>query len=534
MILSQIPPWAAVVSLGLAVAGGVATVVEQLPGGRDDRAPAAARTGDGPPPPSPTPRTLVPIQESYAREALRAALIDAAAIPDAPERTEALLRLGRAQMGQGEQVQAIATFRRALDAMATGKPEDNWTIPHPVVRIAEAQANNGEKQAAHRTFLRAIDVIAALPEGRRGGDYLNAIRIQQAAEGRAASIGLVAVYRQARLDQMRRTGREMTVTDLARLTANAGDFAGAIELIRRSPDRPEGAQQGDDRASATIGVAGALLPDDPPDLIDPILDDARRSLLAMPNSFWKFQNAVNLVETRARLGRFDHPEDLDLGFTGEVADVLREDNIFKRAKALVDVARARMRLGQLAAARLAAREALDQILQLDKPGLQIYPIGEALPALISAGGFAEAARVFEALPANLPRWQFAEPFVAHLLEQGRTEKARRMVAEAVAQMDTAPDGLWIESWQVRQRTQVRAELQLMVATTNEVRQMVAAVDIAHRPEAWPDLVRELTRRRMTLDALVLADQAGDPALRCKLRMIIAESLPPPRPPLVSP
>ena len=213
-----------------------------------------------------------------------------------------------------------------------------------------------------------------------------------------------------------------------------GSFAEALDAIRHSPSfRPEGRPELQSRSF--VAIAEALVPTDPPDLIDSTLAEARRAVLdqgvldqGMRMS--KFNNLTCLMTAMAKLNRFDAAAELG----GHFADLppfgkgVEQSNLFNKSLCYSTLAEAENRAGQPDAAARSARKALDWIREITEPEKRGHPLSRALGELIVAGESAEALNVYESVHLDvLALDNILVSALAALEKQGKKAEARHWV-----------------------------------------------------------------------------------------------------------
>ena len=544
MFLSSIQSWTAVAAIAVAATVGGAIITENFPSSGSGQNPIGTSEAGGPgstrPETHPTSRPSAPVETTAPTvfplplhpQVFRQAIIAAEALPDAPSRTEALLRIGRSQTLQGDRDGARQTLRKALAVMATGKPEESWTTYHPVARIAEAQALNGDAADAHQTFGRSIAVIEALSFSRQPNEFRSAIKIQQKIEGRHASRDLVTAYRSCLTKLEVDRGTEQPSIMIARLASLAGDFDGALDTIRRSREF-QGPGCASFQVKAYLAVAGSLLPDDPPTLIDSILTRTRQAIFEEEEVLSGFNNAIPLIKIALNLGRFEQAEELGTAFgkprPPDVLDRRNEVKVFNISMCYNRIAEAENNAGQFERAKKSAMKAIEWIRGVDEPKFQHHPINRALDELLKAGGEEGAKAILESLPPGLPQGRFSEVFASYFEQKGKEAEARRWreidLNQTRRDLDQALAARPKVEMQVASLKGRIARLELSDLDVPQALRAIEAMPVADRPRTAKDLAGDWAKRGRVAEALTLAEQITDPESRRDIEIVVATSLP---------
>ncbi|WP_435009064.1 sigma-70 family RNA polymerase sigma factor [Tundrisphaera lichenicola] len=401
MLISQGKVVAAVLFTGSVLAAGAGALALQDPGAGRAGPPGTTR---------PKPSEVVsPSLPPFAGQAIRRAIDAARTIESPPEKAEALLRIGQAQTRLGDPRAARETLREAIRAADSGKPTDNWTIPHPLIRIAEAQAQAGDRDAAHRTFGHAVEVIRTLsPDDPMGqmSHWINLLPTQERVEGRTACRESIEAYRRYLTTEIDKTQfRTFNPISLAGLQAMLGDFEGALKFAN-DPENFPGFDGDRGRIAALLNVVQALRPGDR-EFIEPVLTLARRTIADQADITMRNQDWKAIARVLSQLGRFD--EALATASLIEVdfspMSHREESAAFNKALTFGDIAADQLKAGDRAGARKSAGVSVSIVKAIEAEGFRPVPMQKAAGILVDAGDLEGGLDAIASLnPKNRPEY----------------------------------------------------------------------------------------------------------------------------------
>ncbi len=378
----------------------------------------AAAQLDGPAKPAGAPQSP---DASRIEELIRRTRHGAEMFLDVQERIYTLIQLASIRARAGDREAARGMFQEAERLAETVSFDDATYYPHILIWIVQAEQRTGfrdEAIAASRKLLRLAEVPAR-KENTKEGVYSQLIKIfldlgdrEGVQETLQAGIAHYKTKAKPGFDAF-------TPGAIVGLRAASGDLLGALRMVEApgfikndSPENVRNLTHG-----AFFGVVGAI-GEKNRDGADEVLAAALRDVdRRKEDKNWitielRNQDLHAIAQAESRIGRFaEAVKTARMIETETVPEHMVEDRIaefmdeqrFKKAQAMAEIAQAQAKAGDRAGARQTAEEAaaIGRTIQRDN---MKYPIEQTAEALAMANDLDGALRLAESLEPGMRLW----------------------------------------------------------------------------------------------------------------------------------